>query len=131
MAVKKVGKIIKKRTKKFTRFQSNRFMRVKPAWRKPRGIDCRVRRRYKGTNLMPSIGYGSNKKTRFLLPNNKYKYIVRNVKEMEPLIMNNTKYCVQIAHNVSSKKRKEIIERAKQINVSVINAKARLQKTEE
>lgn len=80
---------------------------------------------------MPSIGYGSNKKTRHLLPNNKYKYIVKNVKEMEPLIMNNSKYCVEIAHNVSSKKRKEIIERAKQMNVSVINAKARLQKTEE
>ncbi|SBS83533.1 60S ribosomal protein L32 [Plasmodium malariae] len=104
---------------------------IGPAWRKPRGIDCRVRRRYKGTNLMPSIGYGSNNKTKYLLPNNKYKYIVKNVKELEPLIMNNTKYCVQIAHNVSSKKRKEIIQRAKQMNVSVINANARLQKMEE
>ena len=56
-------KIVKKRTKKFTRFQADRFKRMNPAWRKPRGIDGRVRRRFKGSTLMPKIGYGSDKKT--------------------------------------------------------------------
>lgn len=32
------------------------------------GIDNRVRRRFKGQYLMPNIGYGSNKKTRHMLP---------------------------------------------------------------
>jgi large subunit ribosomal protein L32e len=40
--------IVKKRTKKFTRHFSNRFMRVKDTWRKPRGIDSSMRRRFKG-----------------------------------------------------------------------------------
>lgn len=54
--------IVKKRTKHFKRHQSDRYHSVKEAWRKPKGIDNRVRRRFKGQTPMPKIGYGSNKK---------------------------------------------------------------------
>lgn len=51
--------VVKKRTKKFARHQSDRFMRIKnSSWRKPKGIDGRVRRRFKGCLPMPNIGYG-------------------------------------------------------------------------
>lgn len=49
-------------------------------WRKPKGIDNRVRRRFKGQYLMPSIGYGSSKKTRHMLPTGFRKVLVHNVK---------------------------------------------------
>lgn len=51
--------LVKKRTKKFARHQSDRFMRIKnSSWRKPKGIDGRVRRRFKGSIPMPNVGYG-------------------------------------------------------------------------
>ncbi|KAL6967054.1 hypothetical protein U1Q18_032853 [Sarracenia purpurea var. burkii] len=58
-------------------------------WRRPKGIDSSVRRKFKGCTLMPNIGYGSNKKTRHYLPNGFKKFLVRNVKELEVLMMHN------------------------------------------
>ena len=112
-------KIVKKRTKKFTRFQADRFKRMNPAWRKPRGIDGRVRRRFKGSTLCPKIGYGSDKKTRYRMKNGFYKFVVRCPADLEMLLMHNEKYCVEVAHNIGAKTRKMIVERADQLRLHV------------
>ena len=72
-------KIVKKRTKRFIRHQSDRYDKVKQNWRKPKGIDNRVRRRFKGVYKMPNIGYGSAKNTRHMLPTGFRKVLVHNV----------------------------------------------------
>ncbi|PFH36851.1 ribosomal protein RPL32 [Besnoitia besnoiti] len=123
--------IVKKRTKSFPRFQSDRYKRLSSSWRKPKGIDCRVRRKFKGTNTMPNIGYGSNKKTRHMLPNGFFKFLVSSPKDIELLLMHNTKFAAEIAHNISSRKRREILERADQLNVLVLNRHARLDTAED
>ncbi|KAH8178690.1 ribosomal protein l32 domain-containing protein [Sarocladium implicatum] len=126
VSAKKHVPIVKKRTKRFERHQSDRFKCVDPSWRKPKGIDSRVRRRFRGTIAMPSIGYGSNKKTRHMMPSGHKAFLVSNVKDLELLLMHNRTYAAEIAHNVSSRKRIDIIGRAKQLGVKVTNPKAKV-----
>merc|ERR1712126_805164 len=123
-------KIVKKRTKRFIRHQSDRYDKVKQNWRKPKGIDNRVRRRFKGVYKMPNIGYGSAKLTKHMLPTGFRKVLVHNVKELEVLMMQNKKFCAEIAHGVSSRNRKVLVERAQQLAIRVTNPTGRLRSEE-
>ncbi|KAL6546434.1 hypothetical protein OROMI_022155 [Orobanche minor] len=99
------------------------------------GVDLRVSTRGSEESstvplLMPNIGYGSDKKTRHYLPNDFEKFLVHNVKELELLLMLNTTYCVEIVHDISTRKRKVILEHTFQLDVAVTNKLARLRSQE-
>jgi large subunit ribosomal protein L32e len=81
---------------------------------------------------MPKIGYGSNNHTKHLLPNYHKKFVVHNVEELDLLLMNNEKYCAEIARTVGAPKRITILRRAKELGVKITNAKsAKITKLEE
>ena len=119
-------KIVKKHTKKFKRDHSDRYHRVAENWRKQKGIDSVVRRRFRGNISQPKIGYGSNKKTKFLSPSGHKTFLVANVKDLETLTMHTKTYAAEIAHNISAKNRVVILARAKALGIKVTNPKGRL-----
>lgn len=119
--------IIKKRSKKFIRHQADQFKRIaRSSWRKPKGIDGRVRRRFKGAIPMPSIGFGSDKATRNVHPHGFRTVVINNASELEMLMMHNRTYAATVAHSVSSRVRREIVQRAEQLAIRVTNGGAKL-----
>lgn len=122
--------LLYKKIKKIPRrFQSHEYKRVDPDHhRKVRGIDCFTRRRFKGTQKMPKIGSKQDARTRHLLPNGFKKFLINNEKDLELLLMNNRTYCGEISQRIGVSKRLRIVQRAKELNVRLTNAKAKAKK---
>ena len=47
------------------------------------------------------------------------------MKELECLMMNNEKYAAEIAHNVGAVLRKDMLKRAKELNINITNQKSK------
>ncbi|KAG5443031.1 hypothetical protein CRM22_008103 [Opisthorchis felineus] len=123
-------KIVKKHRKSWRRHQSDLFKRLGDKWRKPKGIDNRVRRRFKGQVRMPKVGYGSAKRTKHIHPDGFKHVLIHNVKELEVLMMQHRTHAAVIAHTVARKNRAKIVERAKQLSIRCVNADAGLRSAE-
>ncbi|MCQ2820256.1 MAG: 50S ribosomal protein L32e [archaeon] len=117
-------RIVKKKKTTFDRFECHRHERISRSWRRPRGIDCPVRRKFRGYGRTPKAGYGSNHKTRHLLPNYKKKYLVHNIKELDCLLMVKDQYCAEIARTVGAPLRIQLLKKAKEMGVDVTNQKS-------
>lgn len=119
--------VVKRRKPKFIRPESWRYVRIKPNWRRPKGIDHKVRKEYKGWPARVKVGYGSPRVIRGLHPSGFREVLVYNVQDL--LKLNPKIEAARIAHTVGTKKRIEIFEKAKELGVHVLNP-VRLKKVE-
>ncbi|KAF7692995.1 60S ribosomal protein L32 [Cucumispora dikerogammari] len=113
--------------KVFKRHHCDKYKRVSASWRKPRGIDNRVRRKLKGAIQMPGKRFMKDPEIKYLNPQGFREVLVANVKDLEPLKNMNTNYAAVIRHSVGARKRIEIVEKADEFQIVVMNRNARIQ----
>ena len=109
----------KSRMPEFIRYESWRYVRVKENWRRPRGIDNKVRLKKKGYPSMPDVGWKTPEEVRGLHPSGFREVLVHNPKELEGL--DPRRQAVRIAGSVGRRKRMEIIKRADELGLKVLN----------
>jgi large subunit ribosomal protein L32e len=114
-----VRRRVKGRKPDFKRQESWRYKRVGKSWRKPRGLDSKMRKRVKGWPKSVGVGYRGPKVARGLHPSGYVEVLVRNVDEV--VGVDPEKQAVRIGHTVGARKRVEVLARAEELGVRVLN----------
>ncbi|MCK5562868.1 50S ribosomal protein L32e [Candidatus Bathyarchaeota archaeon] len=115
-------KRLKSKKPKFRRQESWRYKRVSEIWRKPRGMDSKMRRKKKGWPKSVEIGYRGPKAARGLHPSGYIEVLIHTVDDVEKV--NPKTQAIRIAHTVGARKRIEITARAGEMDIHVLNPRA-------
>ena len=109
----------KSKKPKFRRQESWRYKRVSEVWRKPDGVDSRMRKKVKGWPKSAEIGYRGPKVARGLHPSGYEEVLIRTVDDLGKV--DPKTQAIRIAHTVGMKKRAEISIRAGERGVRILN----------
>ena len=115
----RLRKRAKNKKPEFLRSESWRYSKMSESWRRPRGLDHKMRRKIKGWPPMVSTGYKGPKLARGLHPSGLREVLVHNVNEtaaIDPKIQ-----VARIAHTVGRKKRALIIAEARKNKLMILN----------
>ena len=117
-----VRKELKERKPVFIRQDNPKRMKLNYKWRKPKGIHSKIRHKFKGRRKMPSPGYKSPIEVKGLHSTGLKILNVHSVDEITKL--NPKTEGAVIANSVGTKKRLEILRKAKELDVKVLNLNA-------
>ena len=108
---------IKKPT--FIRQCSHKISKVKSRWRRPKGIQSKVRIGFKGRAKCPSLGYSSPRAVNGLNRSGFEEIRVQNLAELEKV----TKEQVVVIANIGVRKKLNIIKACQEKKISIVNIK--------
>jgi large subunit ribosomal protein L32e len=79
----------------------------------------KIRRRERGKGRMPSVGYGAPRELRYLHPSGLKEVLIFNLNGLGEIDKKNE--AARISHSIGEKKRKEILKKAEELKVKVLN----------
>lgn len=112
-------KRLKSKKPRFRRQESWRYKRVSEVWRKPDGVDSKMRRKKKGWPKSVEVGYRGPKAARGLHPSGYAEVLIRTVDDVEKV--DPKTQAIRIAHAVGARKRIEITARARERDIHILN----------
>jgi large subunit ribosomal protein L32e len=104
---------------KFVRQESWRYIRLAENWRKPKGIDNKMRKQVSGVPPLVKVGYRGPKKARGLHPSGYKDRLIHNVRDLEKLDPKID--AARIGHSVGRRKRIDIVNKANALGIKVLN----------
>ncbi len=104
---------------KFLRQSWQAYKRLGKKWRRPRGIHSKLRRKERGKGFIPKPGYGAPKSLKWLHPSGMKEVLVFNVNDLQKI--DSKTEAVKIAHAVGKRKRAEILKKAEEKKIKVLN----------
>ncbi len=103
----------------FVRQESWRYVRIHPEWRKPKGVDSKMRRQDKGWPALVRVGYRGPVAARGLHPSGHREVLVHRAQDLDALIPGSD--VARVGRGVGAKKREAILERANELGIRVVN----------
>lgn len=104
---------------KFVRQESWRYIRLAENWRKPKGVDNKMRKQVSGVPPLVKVGYRGPKRARGLHPSGYRDRLIHNIRDLEKLDPKID--AARIGHSVGRRKRIDIVSKANALGVKVLN----------
>lgn len=111
----------KQKSKKptFKRTDSHKKKKLDENWRRPRGLQSKLRKRIASKGAVVQVGYGSPRAVRGLHPSGFEDVLVRNLDDLQ--LIDPACQAVRIARTVGVRKRRVIEEVAKNREIKILN----------
>jgi large subunit ribosomal protein L32e len=103
----------------FVRPESWRYVRLHPEWRKPKGLDNKVRKSIRGWPRRVKVGYRGPAAVRNYHPSGHPEVLVQNTDELSRVVPG--KEVVRIGGAVGARKRAAIMKRANELGLRIVN----------
>ena len=103
----------------FNRQESWRYKRVKPAWRRARGVTSKIRKEEAGWPAKVKVGYGTAAATRGLHPRGLEERLIHRISELEGL--DAKIHIIRISARVGERKRLTLLDEIRHRNFHIAN----------
>lgn len=115
----RIRKQIAKKRPKFLAAESWRYKRIRKRWRKPTGIDNKMRTNEKGWPRSANVGWGGPQTVRGLHPSGKEEVIVHDIADLSKV--NSDTQVARLSGKMGKRKRVFVLEEADKRGIIVLN----------